>query len=98
MLDIILVWLLFGRSVGSLASRKGQKPTLWKLYLVLAWFGLEVVGLFIGMVISKNLILAALLGLASGFGGFLMIRYRLEQFPDIPEENWMDRLGKQQDL
>ena len=96
MLDIIVL-IFLSRRIGALATLKGQKPGLWKLYLVLAWLGFEILGLSIGILISKNLIMAILLGLASAFGGFLLIQYRLEQLPNIQEENWMDRLGKQQD-
>jgi len=88
MLEIIALIFLCKKN-GDLASRKGLKPGTWKLYTVLAWIVAEIVGVIIGMMIfgQENLIGLMLLGLASAFGGYLLVRSILEKKPDPIEED-----------
>jgi hypothetical protein len=81
MIDIIAL-IFLTRYIGNLALQKGQTPGRWKLRLVLMWISLEFLGILIGMSISKNLVLSALLGLGLAFGSFLLIKYQLERLPD----------------
>ncbi len=92
----IFVLIFLTRKIGALAAQKGQKPGRWKLYTVFTWFGFEVVGLMVGMIISQNILLALLLALASAFGGYLLMKFQLEKIPDI-DSDWESRIGKADD-
>jgi hypothetical protein len=81
------------RKIGDLAGQKGQRPGRWKLYMVLCWFGFEFAGAVVGMIISQNIFLAFLLGLACAAGGYLLMKYKLDQMPDI-QPDWLDQIGK----
>jgi len=93
-MDIIALFFL-ARYIGQKAIRKGLPKGRWILYTVLAWIGLELMGAVAGLMISGDIIRAGLLGLAAGFGGFLLVNHRLNQMPDKLDESWIDRLGKQ---
>jgi len=47
MLEIILLFFLT-RKNGTLAEQKGEPKPRWQLYTVLAWFGLEIMGVALG--------------------------------------------------
>lgn len=94
MLEIIALIFLC-RRIGAKAIQKGQPKGKWQAFTVIAWIVFEIVGAVIGFSISHDLILAGMLGLACATGGYLLAKYRLDQYQDIPDENWMDRLGKE---
>lgn len=97
MIEIIAL-IFLARRIGNKAILKNQPKGRWQLYVVLAWIGFEIVGAVIGMLISGDLILAALLGLGTAVGGYLLVDHRLSQFPDKVDETWIDRLGKQDEI
>ena len=97
MIEIIALFFL-ARRIGNKAISKNQPKGRWQVYLVLAWIGFEIVGAVIGMLISGDMILAALLGLGTAVGGYLLVDYRLSQIPDKVDETWIDRLGKQDEM
>lgn len=92
MLEIIALVFLT-KKIGAIAKIKGLKSGMWKLYTVLAWFGLELLVMVSIILIAgeEMTILAAICGIASGFGGYLIIKYVLEQKPD--EEDELDELA-----
>jgi hypothetical protein len=94
-LDIIAI-IFFTYWIGPKARAKGQPVLRWRWFVVLTWVTFEIIGGMIGLMISKNFILASLLGFACGFGGYLLAKYRLDQLPDLSkkDEHWMDRMGK----
>lgn len=95
MLEIILL-IFLARRVGAKAVAKGEPKGRWQLYLVLAWIGFEITGAMIGYMISRNIVSAAVLGIACAAGSYLLIKYKLDQLPDKQDtEDWMDRLGRQ---
>lgn len=67
-----------------MAEQKGLKPSRWKLYTVLAWFAGEIVGIMMGFSIfgTNNLFGVIAIGLFGAFGGYLSVRYNLEQKQD----------------
>ena len=93
MIEIIALFFLT-RKVGQMAELKGLSPGRWKLIMVLAWFGFEILGALVGMMISGELLMAALLGIGAAFGGYLLVRYRLEQYPDLPSDDFLQNLGR----
>lgn len=92
----ILILIFLTRNIGTLAERKGLPKGRWKLNVVLAWIGCEMAGLFISMVIVSNLVVNIVFGLACAFGGYLLVKHRLEQFPD--KDEWIDQIGKPDDV
>lgn len=96
MIEIIAL-IFLARRIGNKAVLKGQPKGRWQLYVVLAWIGFEIIGAIIGMLISGDMILAALLGLGTAVGGYLLVNHRLDQMPDKLDESWLDRLGRNDD-
>lgn len=93
MLEIIAL-IFLTRKIGVLAIRKGQKPGKWKLNTVLAWFGFEIIGAFIGLAINGNIYMAMLLGITCAVGGYLLMKYQLDKLPDIGNNDWLERIGQ----
>ncbi|MFT3681819.1 MAG: hypothetical protein QM791_16220 [Ferruginibacter sp.] len=84
-MDIIALIFLC-RMNGKLALQKGLKPGLWRLYTVLAWIFAEFVGFGIGVSMfglnKENLLSVGLVGIFTAFGGYLVIKFILENKPD----------------
>ena len=93
MIEIIAL-IFLSRKIGALALQKGQAARAWKINMILAWFVFEITGFFIGLVISGNPVMALLLGLASAFGGYLLMKYRLEKMPDAGGNNLKEQYGR----
>lgn len=95
MLDLILLYFL-ARNIGALAIKKGLPPLKWKLTLIGFWLGFEMLGLFFGVVFfgPENLAGLIALGLASAFGGYLLVKYVLDNKPDHNTFDDIDRIGK----
>src|SRR3982750_117135 len=93
MLDVIALIFLC-RKIGNLAVRKGLKSGIWKWYTVLAWITGELIGVMLGFALSgpDNIFGILLLGILSAFGGYLFIKYTLEQKPDAFDED-INRIG-----
>ena len=89
MLEIIALVFLAGQ-MGKMATRKGQKPGMWKLYTVLAWIGGEAIAIAICIIALNmqdyfNMLPFALAG---AVGGYLIVRAILSRMPDKPEEGF----------
>lgn len=93
MLEIIALFFLC-RSNGSLAEKKGLKPTSWKIYTIAAWIGGEMAGALIGVSMFDKTNLFAIFGIAlfCAFGGYLMVRKTLENKPDVFDDD-INRIG-----
>lgn len=100
---IVLIFLVF--HIGKKAKTKGLNPGPWRLRLVLTWLIFEFAGFFIGaqlFQININNLLAgkmdelsglALFSFACAFGGYLLIKYRLDKTPsDLDDE--IEDIGK----
>lgn len=94
MLEIIALVFLCKRN-GALAEKKGLKPGTWKMYTVLGWILAEFVSLFIGMAMfgKESLIAVLAIGLFGAFGGYLFVRYILENKPDAAIEDDIRQIG-----
>jgi len=88
MLEIIALIFLCKRN-GILAEKKGLKPSTWKLYTITAWIVMEFLGILLGMVMfsTTNLLVVFAIGIFAAFGGYLFVRYNLENKPDSLEED-----------
>ena len=92
-LQIFLIFFLIRRN-GALAVQKGLRIIPWKLYTVFAWFFTELAGWLLGAFLfgNTNYIAISSIGLASAFGGYLIIRAILERKPDHKDED-VNKIG-----
>lgn len=87
MFEIIALIFLSKKNAG-LALKKGLAPGTWVLLTVLTWIVAEFTGILIGFALygKTELVIVLVIGLMSGFGGYLIIRRILELKPDVPEQ------------
>lgn len=95
MLDLILLYFL-AKNIGALAIKKGLPALKWKITMIGAWLIFEMIGIFFGIVFfgTGNLYSLLFFGLACAFGGYLLIRYILENKPDQNQYDDIDNIGK----
>jgi hypothetical protein len=93
MLEIIALVFLT-KNIGNLAQSKGLKPGTWKLYMVLCWFGAEILGAVIGVLAfgSENIVGAVLLGLGCAVGSYFVLKANLSKRPDAMDDE-INRIG-----
>ncbi len=84
MLDIVLLYFLT-KNIGKIAITKGLPPTKWKWITVLLWLVFEMIGLMIGVILfgTANLYSLMAFGLVCAFGGYLTVKYILDNKPDV---------------
>lgn len=82
-LHILLIFFL-ARKNSLLAIKKGLKPLLWTFLTLLAWLCAEIIGFVLGVILfgNSNVVAVIWIAIAGAFGGYLLIRYILEQHPD----------------
>ncbi len=83
MLDFILLYFL-AKKIGCLAIKKGLSPLRWKLTMIGVWLFFEVLGFVFGVLLFGTKDLYSLLAfcIVCAFGGYLLIKYILENKPD----------------
>lgn len=93
MLEIIAL-IFLSRRIGNTALRKGLNPLPWKIYTVAAWIVAELIGCILAMIMfgQSNLVAVFSIGLLSAFGGYLLVKYLLDQKPDSVEED-INKIG-----
>jgi len=81
----ILALIYFTRKIGDIAVRKGLKSGWWKFYTVLAWFGGEIMGIVLSILIFQTEETLALLplGYAFAFASYFILKAVLSKKPDI---------------
>jgi hypothetical protein len=84
MLEIIALVFLT-RTIGDLAERKGLKKGWWKFYTVLGWFGGEILGIVLSILIFQTEETLALLplGYAFAIASYFILKAILSKKPDI---------------
>jgi hypothetical protein len=84
MLEIIAL-IFLTRKIGDLAERKGLKKGWWKFYTVIGWFGGEIIGIVLSILLFQTEDTFALLplGYAFAIGSYLILRAILSRKPDI---------------
>jgi len=93
MLEIIIL-IFLTREIGRLAHSKGLKPGTWKIYTVLGWITLEIIGVIAGVIIfgKDNLFSIGMLGLAFGVTSYFIIKAQLNKLPDYFDDD-IDNIG-----
>ena len=83
MLEIIALVFL-SKNIADLAERKGLKRGWWRFYTVLAWFGAEIIGVVISILIFQTEETLALLPLGWAFGvvSYFILKAILSKKPD----------------
>ena len=98
MLDIIILVFIVVH-IGNKARRKGQNVFKWRLLTVVAWLTAEFIGILIGVSIlgfrKETFANLMLIALVSAFGGYLLIKYNLDKYPDRKDDikNGIDQFG-----
>ena len=84
MLEIIAL-IFLTRKIGNLAERKGLKAGWWKFYTVIAWFGGEIIGIVLSILIFQTEDTLALLplGYACAIGSYFILKAVLSPKPDV---------------
>lgn len=84
----ILALILLTKNIGALAVKKGLKPGTWKLYTVLGWFGGEIVGVVLGLLVfgEDGILPAILVGLCCALASFFIIKANLSNKPDADDD------------
>ena len=84
MLEIIAL-IFLTRNIGNLAARKGLKTGWWKFYTVIAWFGAEVIGVFVGFLLFQEtgMVAAMLLGYGAAIASYFILKTYLSRKPDV---------------
>src|SRR6187399_2164643 len=97
LIEIIALYFLT-KSIGAAAAKKGEIPGRWKVFTVLAWIAFEMLGLIFGIVFfgTGDIYSLAALGLISGFGGYLMVKYILDKKPDNKINEDIDSIGSEE--
>lgn len=83
MLEIVALYFLCKKN-GALAAQKGLPAGTWKFYTVLAWLACEIIGVGLGISMfgQTNIVAIMGMGIFSAFGGYLIIKYLLENKPN----------------
>lgn len=88
MFEVIALFFLC-RYMGRLAVKKGLNKVSWIVYTILGWIMAEFIGVFLGLVFfgQNNIPGLMALGLISAFGGYLFVKYKIDQVPDINDDD-----------
>ncbi len=105
----IIVLFFLSKKNGDLAQQKGLKPGTWKFYTVGAWIIAEAIGGFLGVLMFADLgkmslkemaqispsTMIAISGISvfAAFGGYLLVRYMLENKRNNTLKNDIKRVG-----
>ena len=86
MLEIIAL-IFLSRNIGDLAVRKGLKRGWWRFYTVLAWFGGEVLGVIVAILLFQTAETLAiyLFAIAFAVAGYFILKAILSRKPDVEE-------------
>jgi len=80
----ILTLVYFSRKIGDLALQKGLKKGWWRFYTILAWFGAEIIGIILSILIFQTEETLALLplGYAFAISSYFILKASLSKRPD----------------
>lgn len=83
MIEIIALIFLV-RHIGIVATTKGESSLKWRVYAVLAWVGMELVGGFVALMFFSPQNLVSILIVAIGFAitGYYLVLKKLQELPD----------------
>ena len=88
MLEIIAL-IFLTKEIGRLAHAKGLKPVTWKIYTVVGWIILEIIGVIAGIIIfgTDNFFSEAMVGLAFAITSYFIIKAYLNKLPDYFDDD-----------
>lgn len=94
MIEIIVLYFLT-KNMGVLAAKKGLPAGRWKFFTVAAWIGFELLGLIVGIAMfgAGNLVGLMAFALVCAFGGYLTVKYVLENKPGSKIDDDIDNIG-----
>lgn len=92
----IIVLIFLTKEIGRLAEQKGLKKNRWKLYTVLGWFALEIIGVIAGLILfgQDNLVSIGLIALAFAVTSYFIIKANLNKRPDANLDEDINNLGQ----
>ncbi len=93
MLEIIAL-IFLSREIGKLAYKKGVKTSTWKIYFIVGWFILEIIGVVVGLMIfsQDNFFSIELLAIAFAISSYFITKAQLNKLPDIDDD--IDHIGQ----
>ncbi len=100
MVEIIALIFLCKKN-GQLALQKGLPAGRWKMFTILYWLLAELLGVLLGVSLfgmpaqpftPGDLMGLSSIGLVSAFGGYLLVRARLENHPDATIDEDIDKI------
>lgn len=98
MLEILLLIYLC-RRVKNTLTNKGHKVGLWRLWVVLTWFGLEIGGMFLFLALGSDLLISMLSGVLCAIGGSVALQRYVQSLPNIDNANkWLEDLSKEDEI
>ncbi len=76
---IVLIFLCI--NIGRQAASKGLSASRWRLYTVIAWITMELLGFVMGVGLfgTGNMFGLYLFSFACAVGGYLFVRFQLEK-------------------
>lgn len=97
MLEIIALIYLSGK-LGNLAVQKGLKKGLWRFYMIAAWFGAEILGIAIGMLVFhiEEIFTAVIIGWGCAILSYLILQGYLKKLPDVTDGFEFEQLPSQE--
>lgn len=95
-MDIILL-IFFCIRIGNAAKAKGLSASAWRWRLVFVWLAFEFFGLVIAIMLfgfqKDNLFGLAAFALACAFGGYLLVKARLEKVQGGVSDDDVENIG-----
>lgn len=84
MLEIIALFFLV-RHIGRVAMQKGENVLKWRIYAILAWVGMELLGGVVALMFFAPENIVSILIVAIGFAitGYYLVLKRLQELPDV---------------
>jgi len=92
MIDIISL-IIACNYIRNKVRTKGYDPRPYVWRLVGLWILFEVSGAALSLTLNGNIFIAVGFGLFCGFGGFLIVKHKVDKLPS--KGNWMDTIGKE---
>jgi len=89
MLEILGIIYLTGK-IGTLAEQKGLKKGIWKFYMVLAWFGGEILGIVLGIITfgPDNIVGSVMVGYALAITNYFLLKSILSKKPNAVDTSF----------
>jgi hypothetical protein len=82
----ILALVFFSKKIGEIALLKGEKPSKWKIILILSWIAAEIIGIgFSFSIFGPSKIYAMLIGIGFALTSYYFVLQTLSKKPDVDD-------------